>query len=70
MCGEHGASFSTLGIASNSRFKLFSDTVNSRVETSLIAIETARLYHRFRYSSERSVSSYRIQAVAEAYAYA
>jgi hypothetical protein len=40
--------------ASDSRFKLFSRTIDSRVRISLIALETARLYYRFRYSPESS----------------
>jgi hypothetical protein len=41
-------------VASNSRFKLFLDTINLLVETSIIVIETITLYSHFHYSPESS----------------
>ena len=45
----------SFGIASNSRFKLFLDTINLRVRSSLIAIEMTRFYSHFRYAGESSI---------------
>jgi hypothetical protein len=42
------------GRLSNSRFKHFPNTVNLRVESGLIAIETVSFYSHFRYSPESS----------------
>jgi hypothetical protein len=52
--GESSISTDKFDELSNSRFKLFPDTINLRVITSLIAIETATFYEHFRYSPESS----------------